>query len=401
MTTKGPAKSDIPRYKLEDGLVELISMIQNKLNKTDGPVIVEVGGGSASGKTVAVSKRIKEHFGEDAIIFPMDDYYHGNGFMRENAGKGIFLNWDQPEALDLEFLHEHLTLLKQNKAINKPIYSMKYSETVDHEILQPSRLIILEGIFALNDIIKDQGDIKVFVEIGTHGRLLRRLIRDIERTGKDPSEILKYFAEVVEPMHKKYVEGSKYNADIIIVNEYCSDKEASKLEFFEEQMKFKADNIDGQAIINTGALKLYSFQQTDDYFSPSDRNITETDELIMIRKENIDLFVNYKAARKNSDKRKRPVFSFKIDKDIEQRFLELYGDKVKIINKNSIMYSYRDMNFSFDNVTKEEAGKITDLGNFISISSPNKPINEVIAIELLGKLGVSFSDSLSKSYFEL
>jgi uridine kinase len=401
MTTKVPAKSNIPRYKLEDGLVELISMIQKKLNETDGPVIVEVGGGSASGKTVAVSKRIKEHFGEDAIIFPMDDYYHGNGFMRENAEKGIFLNWDQPEALDLEFLHEHLTLLKQNKAINKPIYSMKYSETVDHEILQPSRLIILEGIFALNDIIKDQGDIKVFVEIGTHGRLLRRLIRDIERTGKDPSEILKYFAEVVEPMHKKYVEDSKYNADIIIVNEYCSDKEASKLEFFEEQMKFKADSIDSQAIINTGALKLYSFQQTDDYFSPSDRNITETDELIMIRKENVDLFVNYKAARKNTDKRKRPVFSFKIDKDIEQRFLELYGDKVKIINKNSIMYSYRDMNFSFDNVTKEESGKITDLGNFISISSPNKPIDEVIANELLGKLGVSFSDSLSKSYFEL
>jgi uridine kinase len=393
--------SDIPRFDLEEGLNELISQIRKKLDETVGPVIVEVGGGSASGKTVAVSQRIKEYFGEDAIIFPMDDYYHGNGFMRENADKGVFLNWDQPEALNLEYLHEHLTLLKQNKAINKPIYSMKYSETIGHEILKPSRLIILEGIFALNDIIKDQGDIKVFVEIGTHGRLLRRLIRDIERTGKNPSEILKYFAEVVEPMHKKYVEGSKTNADIIIVNEYCADKEAAKLEYFEEQLKFKADGIKPAMIMEIGAEELFSTQQTDEYFSPSDRDIKETDELIMIRKENVDLFVNYKAARKNSDKKKRPVFSFKIDKDIEQRFLELYGDKVKIIKKNSVMYSYRDMKFSFDKVTKEESGKITDLGNFISILSPNKPIDEVIAGELLSKLDLSFNDSLTKSYFEL
>ena len=392
---------EIPRFDLHNGINELISRIKSSLDKTNGPVIVEVGGGSASGKTLAVSKKIKDYFGEEAIIFPMDDYYHGNSFMRENAEKGIFLNWDQPEALNLEYLHEHLTLLKQNISINKPIYSMKYSEIVGYEILKPSRLIILEGIFALNDIIKDQGDIKVYVEIGTHGRLLRRLIRDIERTGKDPSEILKYFAEVVEPMHKKYVEPSKFNADIIIVNEYCSEKEAEKLEFFEEKIKIKADGINQEKIIKTGAIELFSFEHIDDYFSPTDRNISETDEIIMIRKDNIDLFLNYKAARKKSDRKKRPVFSFKIDDTIAEKFHELYGNKVKIIRNHGVMYSFRDLKFSFDNVTKEEADSRTVLGNFISIFSTNKSIDEIVAGELIEKLGLKLEDALTKSYFEL
>lgn len=401
MVVKSIYELNIPGFDLEEGISELITRIRKKLENTDKPVIVEVGGGSASGKTVAVSKRIKDHFGEEAIIFPMDDYYHGNGFMRENAEKGIFLNWDQPEAINLEYLHEHLTLLKQNKAVNKPIYSMKYSETIGHEMLYPSKLIILEGIFALNDIIKDQGDIKVFVEIGTHGRLLRRIIRDIERTGKNPSEILKYFAEVVEPMHKKYVEVSRKNADLIIVNEYCSDKEASKLESFEEQIKFKADNLDLNSIRDAGVTEIASTGHTDDYYCPSDRDISETDELIIIRKESDKIFLVYKAARKGSSKRKRPVFSFMIDSEIEQRFLELYGAKVKKVENQSVSFSYKGLSFSFDKVTKDEFGKSSFLGCFIRILSENKPIDDDIVKELTERLNINITDALQESYFEM
>jgi uridine kinase len=43
----------------------------------------------------------------------MDNYYKGHTFMDEQKSKGKILNWDQPEALDLELFYKHLSELKK------------------------------------------------------------------------------------------------------------------------------------------------------------------------------------------------------------------------------------------------------------------------------------------------
>lgn len=227
---KAKEKLEIPEYDLEAGITRLGELIKERLSQQKGSVIVEVAGGSASGKTSAVAAKLKEMFGEEAMIFSMDDYYRGKTFMEAEEKKGNVLNWDQPEALNLALLKENLSELKNGRPTQKPIYSFKASEPTGTEELQPRRVIIVEGLFALDETVKREGDVKAFVDIGTHGRILRRLLRDIERTGQRPSDILGYFSEVVEPMHEKYVESTKKTPTSLLITNTAPGQKQSVLD---------------------------------------------------------------------------------------------------------------------------------------------------------------------------
>lgn len=391
---------DIPEYDLEAGLDKLTSLIHEKLSRQTGPVLVEVAGGSASGKTSAVAKKLKEVFGDEAIIFSIDDYYRGRTFMESEAEKGNALNWDQPEALNLELLQKHLRALKDGQQIEKPIYSFKTSEPTGTEEIQPRQIVIVEGLFALNDIVAREGDVKAFVEIGTHGRILRRMLRDIERTGQKPSDILKYFSEVVEPMHEKYVQSTRGNADIVIKNEYNPAVEAQKSGLHEVQLKFKAE-LGPENLRRLGVERLGSTAQIDYYYNPKDRNLVETDEILRIRDEGDHKVLTYKGPRVESEYRKRPKFELEIDGETEKKFLSIYGDKIKVIRKERVLYYVCGVTFSVDSVKKIEDGLETDLGNFIEIRSTDKEENDDRIKELVSKLGLSMSEGVKKSYFEM
>ncbi|KKQ83036.1 MAG: Uridine kinase [Candidatus Daviesbacteria bacterium GW2011_GWF2_38_7] len=232
----------IPEYDLEKGIERVLEIIQEKLLTQRTPIIVEIAGGSASGKTSAIASRIKEVLGDKAFIFSMDDYCHDRAFMDSKVKEGEIINDDQPEALDLELFKSHLIKLKHGEAIEKPVFDLKESKRAGMITVQPHRVIIVEGLFALNDLIVKEGDVKVYIDTNTHGRLLRRLLRDTERTGKEPSNTLKYFLEVIVPMHEKHIEGTKNNADLIIKNEYNpKEAEAQKTNLYEIQQKLKGE----------------------------------------------------------------------------------------------------------------------------------------------------------------
>jgi uridine kinase len=226
-------KLDIPEYNLKEGIDSLIDRIKEKMVQDEDNIVIEIAGGSASGKTTAVANVVKKIFGKKALIISIDDYYRGKKFMDDEAKKGKILSWDQPEALDLDLFEKHLLKLKLGESVEKPVYDMKICESIRTEKISPRKIIIIEGLFVINNKLKDEGDIKVFVNASKHGRIMRRLSRDIQRTGEKPASILKYFSQVVEPMHKKYVESTKKNADLIINNEYSPKIESKKRKFHE------------------------------------------------------------------------------------------------------------------------------------------------------------------------
>lgn len=79
-------------YPLEEGKNKIIDLIKEKIAKQDGNIIVQVAGGTSSGKTSAVAEAIKNSFGDDAIIISCDDYYRGKTFMNSEQEKGNILN---------------------------------------------------------------------------------------------------------------------------------------------------------------------------------------------------------------------------------------------------------------------------------------------------------------------
>lgn len=387
----------IPEYELKEGIDKLLELVKEKSSQKEGPIIVEIAGGSASGKTSAVAAQLKERLGDEAMVLSMDDYYRGKTFMENEEKRGNILNWDQPEALNLPLLKEHLQLLKEGKPIEKPIYDMKVSEPTGTERVEPKKIIIIEGLFALNEQIKEEGDVKAFVDIGTHGRIVRRLLRDIERTGQNPGDILKYFSEIVEPMHEKYVLSTKENADLIIKNEYSPKIEAERSGMHEIQVKVKKD-IDEAFLRSVGAERLGTITQIDNYYNPKDRNLIETDEMLRIREEGDKRILTYKGPKQKSEFRKRPKFEFEIDKDTQEKFLSIYGDRIKKIIKERTLYQLEGIIFSVDKVIKEENGAKEDLGTFIEIRSPGKEIN----IEnIFSRLGLKKEEGIKKSYFEM
>jgi uridine kinase len=391
-------KISIPEYELEEGIHVLAEAMIQKSQDTDRPIVVEIAGGSSSGKTSAVAARLKELFGDNSQIISMDDFYKGSTFMQTEAAKGNILNWDQPEAIDITKCRQFLEELKNGQIVQKPIYDFKTGEAFQTEELRPTDFIIVEGLYTLTDEMKDVGDIRAFVDIGAHGRIIRRLLRDVERTGQKPADILRYFAEVVGPMHDKYVQTTKGNADMVIKNEYNAHIEAERSGLHEAQLKFKGE-IDEEVLRRNGE-RLGSTRQRDIYYNPADRDLSETGETLRIRSENGDFILTYKGPKTESSFRNRPKFEFKIDAETAESFIQFYGKQIKAIDKNRTFYMVHGMVLSVDDVQTIEGDIAKHLGKFIEIRAADGDSEESIA-QNLSALGLSLSEGTKESYAEM
>ena len=72
-------------------------------------------------------------------------------------------------------------------------------------------------ILILNDSqLCELMDLKVFVDVPSDLRFIRRLDRDINERGRSVTSITEQYLATVRPMHEIFVEPSKQNADILI-----------------------------------------------------------------------------------------------------------------------------------------------------------------------------------------
>jgi uridine kinase len=183
---------------------------------TSGPVVIGVAGGSGSGKTTVV-RRIIESVGEDAVtLLEHDRYYHDHSELRleERAS----LNYDHPDSLDTDLLVAHLEALRSGQAVEVPVYDFAlYARRPAIQSVVARRAIIVEGILIFTDAaLREQMDIKVFVDTDADTRFIRRLRRDVAERGRTMESVIDQYLGTVKPMHLEFVEPSKRYADIII-----------------------------------------------------------------------------------------------------------------------------------------------------------------------------------------
>lgn len=181
------------------------------------PVLIGIAGGSASGKT-SVTRLICEDFKltNSVKVIKEDDYYkdQSNLTMEERTKT----NYDHPLAFDFDLMNKHLKDLLDGKAIEKPTYDYSIHNRSDiTEIIEPSDVIILEGLFALyNPEIRQLEDIKIFVDTDSDKRFIRRLKRDMVERNRTLDSVIEQYLTTVKPMHEQFVEPTKKYADIII-----------------------------------------------------------------------------------------------------------------------------------------------------------------------------------------
>ena len=181
------------------------------------PVIIGIAGGSASGKT-SIAKRLFEAFEKtnSVTIIKEDDYYKDQSHLPME--ERVKTNYDHPLAFDHDLLLEQLEELSSGKMIRKPTYDYTVhnrSEIVEE--IQPSDVIILEGLFVLeNKKVREKLDIKIFVDTPSDERFIRRLVRDIRDRGRTLESVINQYLTTVKPMHDEFVEPSKKYADLIV-----------------------------------------------------------------------------------------------------------------------------------------------------------------------------------------
>ena len=66
--------------------------------------------------------------------------------------------------------------------------------------------------------LREQMDLKIFVDAEPDERLLRVIERDIAERGHPLDMLIDKYRNVLKPMHDEFIEPSKQHADIIIPN---------------------------------------------------------------------------------------------------------------------------------------------------------------------------------------
>lgn len=179
-------------------------------------LIIGIAGGTGSGKTTVVRKII-ESLGEgEVVLLPQDSYYKDNSDVAPEERQNI--NFDHPDAFDWPLFSYHVAQLKKGLAIEQPTYSYltctRQPETIH---VEPREVVIVEGILALSDKqLRDQMDLKVFVDADSDERLIRVIQRDMIERGRTAEMVMERYTRVLKPMHQQFIEPTKRYADLII-----------------------------------------------------------------------------------------------------------------------------------------------------------------------------------------
>lgn len=179
-------------------------------------LVIGIAGGSGSGKTTVV-KAITDKLSEDkVVVIPQDSYYKDSSDLSDEEKRNH--NFDHPDAIEWDLLCEQLKALKEGKSVEQPIYSFiscSRSKTETKHV-EPAEIIIIEGILIFTcPELRNQMDIKIFVDADDDDRLMRVMERDISERGKDVHWVIERYSRTVKPMYLQFIEPSKRYADII------------------------------------------------------------------------------------------------------------------------------------------------------------------------------------------
>lgn len=179
-------------------------------------LVIGIAGGSGSGKTTVVKSIINQLKGK-VVVIPQDSYYKDSSHLPMEERQKI--NFDHPDAIDFKLLCQQVRELKHGRSVEQPIYSyLTCSRSKDETLtVEPAEVMIVEGILIFTcKELRDQMDIKIFVDADDDDRLMRIILRDTVDRGRTVTSAIDHYVETVKPMHLQFIEPSKRYADIII-----------------------------------------------------------------------------------------------------------------------------------------------------------------------------------------
>ncbi|MBS1856252.1 MAG: uridine kinase [Acidobacteria bacterium] len=187
--------------------------------------IIGIAGPSSSGKSELARQLVQRLPG--TTIVSLDSYYRGMEEIPLAERKKV--NFDHPDAIDWELLHEHLVAISEGRAFDEPVYSFAdYARTADTRRIEPSEVLIVEGLFVLYwPELRAMLDTTVYVQTDPDVCFDRRLRRDVAERGRTPESVRRQYESTVRPSAEWFVNPTQKYADLVVSGEEPFERSTS------------------------------------------------------------------------------------------------------------------------------------------------------------------------------
>ena len=181
------------------------------------PITVGIMGGSASGKTTFASALAEQLAEFSPVVLNQDSYFRDWSEYSE-AERERVITANHPDAVLWDALITDIKKLRERNVIETPTPGTRAAQRNDEKAsVQPSDVVIVEGhLIFWSENLRDLMDIKLFLDVDAHERVLRRMLRDVAQRGGDLEWAINWYRRDVLPNFPVYTEPCKQYADLII-----------------------------------------------------------------------------------------------------------------------------------------------------------------------------------------
>lgn len=219
------------------------------INKPSKRLLIGVTGESASGKSTICHeiKNVIEQLSMPVTVLSTDNYFNDISALINKYGTFDNLrdngyDVDAPTSFQLDILRSDLEDLSDGLDIKAPMYLPNGTGvSVPKAIDVPARkIIVVEGIATMYDTVKDEFDIKIYVETENELRKNRFMSRAVEERNQSEENALKHWNYIANA-GEKYVKPFRKEADLVINGN-------SDLKYFAQILEYIYDITNNYAV---------------------------------------------------------------------------------------------------------------------------------------------------------
>ncbi|MGI8595244.1 MAG: phosphoribulokinase [Solirubrobacteraceae bacterium] len=176
------------------------------------PVILGIVGDSATGKTT-ISGGLVDILGEEQVTHVATDDYHK--YDREER-KERSITPLHPDCNYMDIIAQHMSLLRENEPILKPVYKHDDGTFGPPEYIAPRPFAVVEGLLGYHTQgLRDSYDIRVFLAPPEELRRKWKIKRDTSKRGYTEDEVHADL-DKREPDSAEFIRPQERHADVVI-----------------------------------------------------------------------------------------------------------------------------------------------------------------------------------------
>jgi uridine kinase len=194
------------------------------MSTNNRPFIIGITGGSASGKTLFLTRLMEQFDTDDICLLSQDNYYRPKHHQTKDEN-GIE-NFDLPGAIDDVAFAADVEKLRSGEIVTREEYTFNNSEKIPTLLhFHPKKILVVEGIFVFHfPEVAKLLDLKIFIDAQDKIKLKRRIKRDNEERGYDLQDVMYRWKYHVKPTYEEFIRPHKRSCDIVIPNNQHFEK---------------------------------------------------------------------------------------------------------------------------------------------------------------------------------